>query len=167
MDREGANQQRVWKYQIILENNNTATACLKSCQTFGFGAGGLEYGTECYCGDAANIDTQGAKVAPEGECNVPCSGASQYFCGGGSRLSWYAWTGTPLNVWKRPTGNQAGSYQQLIGGVCIPLLTAPMVNGKYVSFSAFGFLPSNFGLIDMVDVCGKVWHRRAQLDGNL
>lgn len=143
-DSEGLNA-RTFKYQITNTNNNTATACLNQCAAFGYGAGGLEYGDECCeyaesrlssadssgCGDAGNIGVVGATVAPETQCNVPCSGNSQYMCGGGSRLSWYAWSGTtPLYNWAYPTGNAAGQYQQFIGGVCIPLIITTGVNGK-------------------------------------
>jgi hypothetical protein len=38
---------RVFKYQIINTNTNTATSCLTQCSNFGFGAGGMEYGQEC------------------------------------------------------------------------------------------------------------------------
>ncbi|KAL8871183.1 MAG: hypothetical protein Q9174_002933 [Haloplaca sp. 1 TL-2023] len=38
---------RVWKYQIINQGTNTATACLSQCQKFGYQAAGLEYGSEC------------------------------------------------------------------------------------------------------------------------
>ncbi|KAI4200824.1 MAG: hypothetical protein LQ346_002305 [Caloplaca aetnensis] len=40
--------KRVWKYQIINQNTNTATACLTQCQKFGYQAAGLEYGSECF-----------------------------------------------------------------------------------------------------------------------
>ena len=90
------------------------------------------------CGDIDDITASGSTVAPEGDCNVACSGDSDYLCGGGNRLSWYQWTGTPLYTWSYPTGNAAGAYQQLIGGVCIPLLTTPGVNGKYQFVEKFG-----------------------------
>ena len=90
------------------------------------------------CGDAVDIDTSGSKVAPESECNVACPGDRQYVCGGGSRLSWYKWTGTPLYVWNYPTGAAAGRYELLIGGVCIPLLTTSGVNGKYTFVEKYG-----------------------------
>lgn len=57
---------------------------------------------------------------------------------GGNRLTWYQWTGTPLYKWSYPTGNAAGSYKLLIGGVCIPLLTALGTNNKYQFVEKFG-----------------------------
>ena len=46
LGREGANT-RIFKYQIINTNNNTATACLNQCAAFGFPVGAMEYGEEC------------------------------------------------------------------------------------------------------------------------
>ncbi|KAL8724532.1 MAG: hypothetical protein Q9181_006783, partial [Wetmoreana brouardii] len=134
---EGTNA-KVWKYQIINQNTNTATACLSQCQKFGYQAAGVEYGSECYCGDVVDIAAAGSTTAPDTDCNVACSGDKSYICGGGNRLSWYKWTGTPLYVWNYPTGAAAGRYELLIGGVCIPLLTTSGVNGKYTFVEKFG-----------------------------
>ena len=75
---------------------------------------------------------------PDSQCNVPCSGNASTLCGAGSLLSYYNWTGTPINTWHRPQGSAAGEYQLLVGGVCIPLLTTPGVNGKYTFVEKFG-----------------------------
>ncbi|KAL8933372.1 MAG: hypothetical protein Q9216_006399 [Gyalolechia sp. 2 TL-2023] len=136
--------KRVWKYQIISLTGNTATTCLSQCQKFGYQAAGLEYGSECWCGDVVDIDASGSMAAPETQCNVACAGDKTYLCGGGNRLSWYQWKGTtPLYVWNYPTGPAAGRYEMLIGGVCIPLLTTPGVNGKYTFVEKFGTGPPN------------------------
>ena len=37
---------RVFPYQIINTNNNTATACLTQCAAFGYPAAGMEFGDE-------------------------------------------------------------------------------------------------------------------------
>jgi hypothetical protein len=48
--------------------------------------------------------------------------------------SYYSWNATtPLYEWAIPTGNAAGTYSLLIGGVVIPLIVSQGVNGK-VSF---------------------------------
>ncbi|KAL8907519.1 MAG: hypothetical protein Q9171_005811 [Xanthocarpia ochracea] len=92
-----------------------------------------------WCGDAVDIAAAGSAPAPETDCGVTCSGDSRYLCGGGNRLSWYLWKGTtPLYVWNYPTGVNAGRYEMLIGGVCIPLLTTSGVNGKYTFVEKFG-----------------------------
>jgi len=59
-------------------------------------------------------------------------------CGSGGRISYYAWTGTDLYQWSRPTGNDAGEYQFLIGGVVIPLVTQQTIKGKVTFLEKFG-----------------------------
>ncbi|MCJ1410361.1 hypothetical protein MMC19_004446 [Ptychographa xylographoides] len=129
---------RTFPYGNYLTNNNTAPNCLSLCQSFGYNAAGMEYGDECWCGDVANIAVNGATLQPDANCNVLCSGNSSAYCGAGGLLSYYAWTGAPLYTWGEPTGALAGEYQQLVGGVCIPLLTTPGVNGKYTFLEKFG-----------------------------
>ncbi|OCK77835.1 copper radical oxidase [Lepidopterella palustris CBS 459.81] len=136
-------ETRTFPYQLILPNNNTANNCLQSCQKFGYGAGGMEYSDECYCGDVANIAAAGATLMPESDCNSVCSGNSSYICGGGDRISYYKWTGTPLNSWNFATGNAAGQYQFLIGGVIVPLIATPGINGKVTFLEKYGTGPPN------------------------
>lgn len=100
--------------------------------------GAMEYGEECYCGDLDDFTNGGSKAAPTTDCNVACPGDSDYLCGGGNRLTWYQWTGTPLYKWTYATGNAAGSYKQLMGGVCIPLLTTLGTNNKYQFVEKYG-----------------------------
>jgi len=40
-------------------SGNTPEKCITRCQEFGFNAAGLEYGSQCFCGDVV--------------CNSPCS----------------------------------------------------------------------------------------------
>ncbi|KAE9371531.1 copper radical oxidase [Stipitochalara longipes BDJ] len=130
---------RTFPYRIInMVNNNTATNCLSLCSQFGYPAGGMEYSSECYCGDFSNIVNANAAMAPATDCNMACSGDPNSICGGGSRVSYYAWTGSPLYSWNRPTGNAAGEYQFLIGGVVIPLITSQTIKGKVTFLEKFG-----------------------------
>ena len=101
-------------------------------------SGGMEYGEECYCGDAVDVTNANATFRPESECNDPCSGNFSTICGGGNRISYYTWNGTALYTWHYPTGPAAGAYEFLVGGVCIPLLTTASVNGKVSFVEKFG-----------------------------
>jgi hypothetical protein len=83
-----------------------------------------------YCGDPGDITASGATVAPESECNYPCTGNVTTLCGGASRLSLYTWGGPALTQWSYASGNAAGAYQLLIGGVVVPLITQHARNGK-------------------------------------
>jgi len=135
---DNVNNVRALFWQIILTNNNTATSCLGLCQQYGYMAAGMEYGDECYCGDASALTASGSTQAPETDCQVPCSGDNTYYCGGGSRLSYYTWTGTPLYTFNYPTGAGMGSYQFLVGGVVVPLITTAGINNKAVFMEKSG-----------------------------
>ncbi|PHH72353.1 hypothetical protein CDD82_6023 [Ophiocordyceps australis] len=124
----------------------TPASCLHRCAEYGYMAAGLEYGRECYCGDAANMDTAGAHVVDDSQCNIACAGNASALCGGGSRLTTYLWRGpTPLYSWTfaAPATPQAGSYDFLIGGVCIPLMTSQTITGKVTFLEKWGTGPPN------------------------
>ncbi|RAL65885.1 hypothetical protein DID88_005548 [Monilinia fructigena] len=127
-----------WNYHGCLDTNNTATNCLSLCQTFGYNAAGLEYGSQCFCGDLENIKTTGASLISESNCQVVCSGDSTAICGGDSLLSYYSWDGPALYNWSFPLDTDAGQYSLLIGGVCIPLMTSQMITGKVTFVDKFG-----------------------------
>ena len=91
------------------------------------------------CGDVQNVlDLGAAAQAPESDCNVPCSGDSDYNCGGGNRLSYYAWEGTPLYSWSFATGNNAGIYQFIMSSPIIALISSVATNSKIVFVEKFG-----------------------------
>ncbi|KAJ3472994.1 hypothetical protein NLG97_g10585 [Lecanicillium saksenae] len=52
---------------------------------------GLEYGGECWCGNAF---TAGSVPAPIGDCNMLCNDNATEYCGAGSRLNVYQLGGT-------------------------------------------------------------------------
>ncbi|KAF2815199.1 copper radical oxidase [Mytilinidion resinicola] len=129
-------EARTFPYQLILSENNTANNCLASCQKFGYEAGGMEFGDECYCGDPA--DVLPGNQEDEADCNSVCTGNATYICGGGDRISYYKWTGPSLTAWNYASGNAAGAYEFLIGGVIVPLITTPGVNGKVTFLEKHG-----------------------------
>lgn len=66
----------------------TLEMCAGSCA--GFKYFGVEYGRECYCGDAFNA-AAGSVAAPggDGDCSFLCPGDQLEFCGAGWRMSSY------------------------------------------------------------------------------
>jgi hypothetical protein len=81
----------------------------------------------------------GAVLAPDTDCTQVCSGNPTEICGAGNRISYYSWAGdNPLYTWRYPTGNDAGAYQFLIGGVVVPLVTIAGKNGKVTFIEKFG-----------------------------
>lgn len=145
-------------YLVWDNKNNTAPACIEQCQLFGFNAAGVEFGSQCFCGDVENIQVASApgtstdpdntqfytrsrvpQIVADSECNAPCTGNTSYYCGSGNLMNYYAWDGPePLYVWDFPTGNGAGDYSLLIGGVVVPLMTSQVVTGKVTFTEKYG-----------------------------
>ncbi|KAI0315679.1 copper radical oxidase [Amylostereum chailletii] len=126
---------RVFPYQIINTNNNTADACLSQCAAFGYPAAGMEFGDECWCGDVDDITNNGGAPAPESDCSIACSGDPIHLCGGAERLQLYLWNGS-LNVWHQPSN--IGRYEYFIPGLIPPLLATVGINGKVSFLEKFG-----------------------------
>jgi hypothetical protein len=130
-------------WQNILPTSNSAVTCLNLCAQYGYMAAGMEYGSECYCGDDSYLLSTGSTQHPEQDCQIPCPGNPDYKCGGNNKLSYYKWVGDPLVVWHTPEGADKGSYEFLIGGVVVPLLTTTGVNNKVVFLEKSGTGPPN------------------------
>lgn len=64
----------------------TVVKCVRLCQERGYQYAGLQWSSECYCGD--QYDKYGN--TSNTECNTPCSGDFSKKCGGTWRLSVYA-----------------------------------------------------------------------------
>jgi hypothetical protein len=143
--QDNLNDKRTFFWQLHYPDVMTPKMCLDQCAKFGYMAAGLEYGQECYCGDPANIATSGSQKVAESECGIPCPGDKSAICGGGSRLTTYFWQGEPFYSWDFPEDGTAaaGSYDFLIGGVCIPLITSQAVNGKVTFLEKWGTGPAN------------------------
>lgn len=62
----------------------TQEACVKYCDGKGYAYAGVEFSTECYCG---NTLAAGSAAAPAADCGQACSGDATEACGGGNRLT--------------------------------------------------------------------------------
>ncbi|KAG5992621.1 hypothetical protein E4U43_003719, partial [Claviceps pusilla] len=143
--QDNVNQQKTFFWQNFMETDMTPKKCLDLCGSFGYHAAGLEYGKECYCGDPANIQVRGSQKVDDKQCNVPCSGDASALCGGGSLMTTYFWKGDPFYSWSFPAPGSpdAGSYEFLIGGVCVPLITSQAITGKVTFLEKWGTGPPN------------------------
>ncbi|EME81961.1 uncharacterized protein MYCFIDRAFT_165158 [Pseudocercospora fijiensis CIRAD86] len=140
---DNVNNQRSLPYQMEFPKDNSNVKCMKLCQEFGYTAAGTEYGEQCFCGDPQNYIDAGARMIANSSCNMRCANDTAgsnggELCGGGNAISLYTWTANPPNQWTIATGNAAGAYEFLIGGVTIPLVTAPARNGKVTFVEKFG-----------------------------
>ncbi|RDW73720.1 hypothetical protein BP5796_07162 [Coleophoma crateriformis] len=70
--------------------DNTIESCLTACKASGFKYFGVEYGSECWCGN--RIKRTSILAADQSSCNYPCPGNPSELCGGGWRLNVYKYT---------------------------------------------------------------------------
>lgn len=66
-------------------SSNTVEGCIYACNSAGFTFAGVEYSSECFCGNS--IDN-GASPASSG-CDMACSGNHGETCGGAGRINLY------------------------------------------------------------------------------
>ncbi|KAL9029704.1 MAG: hypothetical protein Q9196_002082, partial [Gyalolechia fulgens] len=73
----------------IAAANVSVRACSAACSKYAYF--GVEYSSECYCGNSINAGS--AEVAGDTEattrCNMPCKANATEFCGGPNRLNMY------------------------------------------------------------------------------
>lgn len=79
-----ATNQRALTGSSYFDDTLTVEKCAAACVAYS--RFGVEYGRECYCGDALN---SGSVKAPVGDCSFPCPGNKTETCGAGDRLDVY------------------------------------------------------------------------------
>ncbi|KAJ7020180.1 hypothetical protein C8F04DRAFT_1051154 [Mycena alexandri] len=85
---------RALKHLVAVASPNvTVESCLDSCAAGGYILGGVEFGDECYCGNAL-LYAYGASQA----CDKLCSGNASEFCGGPKALNLYQFADTPFTT---------------------------------------------------------------------
>lgn len=93
---------------------STPEACTSACGAAGYHLAGIEYGSECWCGNA--LQNGGSYVDVDSqttECNFRCSGDKYSFCGAGNRLVVYAEVvAADVDGWQ-----YLGCYADNVGGV--------------------------------------------------
>ena len=98
--------------QNRLADNSTMTieSCSQACVKAGFAIAGLEYTSQCSCGNTV-IDA-GTLAAQDSDCAMPCGGNAAEICGGPNRMSLYS--GSKVKVLGVPVPQNAslpGSWQ--------------------------------------------------------
>ncbi|KAI9756906.1 MAG: hypothetical protein M4579_003660 [Chaenotheca gracillima] len=89
----------------------TIEMCASNCP--GWTYMGVEYGTECYCGDS--ISAGSVKATNQADCNFACPGNSTELCGAGDRLEMYMkGTGTTPQALFKIAGDANNSVTSLV-----------------------------------------------------
>ncbi|KAK4161708.1 carbohydrate-binding WSC, partial [Cladorrhinum sp. PSN259] len=64
----------------------TVSKCLSSCKNGGYVLAGVEFGSQCFCGNAFAAGG-GGQAGSEDQCDAVCAGDAQGICGGGNRIN--------------------------------------------------------------------------------
>ncbi|PVF94002.1 WSC-domain-containing protein [Serendipita vermifera] len=95
----------------------TVQKCIDGCAAAGFSSAGVEYGSECYCG---NVTFPPGSSAEPQDCSMPCRGDASQYCGGSYRILIYARAGADTTP-SRPTSSwtpaQGGCWSDNMEGV--------------------------------------------------
>lgn len=94
---------RVFPFSFGGSTTNTVESCINACIGKGYQIAGMEYSSECYCGNAL---INGAVKGTESDCNMACSGSASELCGGPNRLSVYS--NGPVTALPVPTTQTTG-----------------------------------------------------------
>lgn len=82
----------------------TIEGCIQTCIGQGHIVAGMEYSSQCFCGDY--LVNGGALAPSDSQCNMPCSGNSNEMCGAGNRMSIYS--KGALQVYQPPAVQKTG-----------------------------------------------------------
>lgn len=77
---------RTLSFQTNIDTGTTPAACQSRCQAAGYKYSGVEFGSQCFCGDSLAAAAQ--KVG-DSDCSMPCSGDAGQTCGNAYRLNLY------------------------------------------------------------------------------
>ncbi|KAK4686420.1 hypothetical protein P7C73_g3711, partial [Tremellales sp. Uapishka_1] len=101
---------------LALQNNswsgagNTVLGCINGCSELGYTYAGLEYGSQCFCGDTFN----GGQKLPSSQCSMACSGNSTGVCGGTNTLDLYTMAAATIThtseAAKKPESGYIGCF---------------------------------------------------------
>ncbi len=78
--------------RILIQQPDSSTltveSCVQTCVGLGYSIAGMEYSTQCFCGDY--IFDGGSLASADLQCAMTCGGNSSEICGGPNRMSIYA-----------------------------------------------------------------------------
>ena len=89
----------------ITADDMTSAKCTAFCSSKGFAIAGVEYGTECYCGDSLVNGASLAKTSTR--CDMPCPGDRGQNCGGPGSLKLFVLPSTAASLNNDLTAQEA------------------------------------------------------------
>ncbi|TDZ35465.1 WSC domain-containing protein [Colletotrichum spinosum] len=112
----------------------STAACAAFCAKGSWQYMGLEYGRECYCGDATNAGSVPALLK---ECNMQCAGNKTEYCGGGNRLDLFLYSpasgvssAAPSSTSASPSSSSVASSSAAVSASAssLPAASSPSTN---------------------------------------
>ncbi|KAK1994348.1 WSC domain-containing protein [Colletotrichum falcatum] len=76
---------RTLSYKVPSFDKFSAAQCISRCDSLGYQYAGLEYGSECFCGNSI----EGGSTPASSGCDMSCDGNRFDTCGGAGRISIY------------------------------------------------------------------------------
>ncbi|KAJ7641183.1 WSC domain-containing protein [Roridomyces roridus] len=130
-DNPGARTLTGGSYTDTTGPGMTVESCVNFCDTESFIFAGVEYSSECHCGDFIEIN---GVPAPLTDCNMACTGNSAEMCGAGNRLNVF-WSGTqppllPSIPAKIGNWTSVGCYGDNVNGAGRTLSVGQSVRGQ-------------------------------------
>jgi hypothetical protein len=85
---ELVNARAISTYEVTSSTSMTVEFCVDACQAKGYALAGIEYGSQCFCGNS--ISAESSQVA-DNQCEVMlCPGNNKEWCSAGDRLLVYS-----------------------------------------------------------------------------
>ncbi|KAG2161431.1 WSC-domain-containing protein [Aureobasidium pullulans] len=87
---EATNYNRALNSTYFIDSNAmTPSSCQSFCKARGWKFAGVEFGQECWCGNAIQLINGAKKLADDTSCNRNCAGDNTKKCGGSATLNIY------------------------------------------------------------------------------
>ncbi|KAJ8129809.1 hypothetical protein O1611_g3823 [Lasiodiplodia mahajangana] len=94
--KDPAGQSRTLSNVYVDQPDMTVEKCISVCGNQGYTYAGVEYRSQCFCGNDIAQDRMPAN-GTLGDCSMACAGDSSEFCGGAARISVYTKCSDPSN----------------------------------------------------------------------
>jgi len=87
--KDPAGQERTLRGFEADQQDMTVTKCVNLCKAKGFKYAGVEYKSQCFCGNDDIPKDRMPKEGLTGDCSLPCAGDGSQFCGGAAQIGVY------------------------------------------------------------------------------
>ncbi|KAJ8522393.1 hypothetical protein ONZ45_g1040 [Pleurotus djamor] len=135
-------------FHYVVYFHDKADMTPERCQSLctGYDYSGVEYGTECYCGNSYNNNGATGATISESSCNSNCGGDSSKKCGGAWTMSLYTSRASPPSTQWTNLGCYTDASTRLLRGSSQS--NSQMTNEKCISYCSslnFVYAATEFG----------------------